>query len=144
VTTDPAAEFISEDDVHLCCGGYREHRYSCLSREWPATATPEIRRQAVRGDSIAPANAKIEDLVGGLDDKQRKQLTKILSGVWGHGHEYGSRLRTELVKTAGDWERIADENDNDSIESGEAEWAYRANELRSCASSLRMLAEDAG
>jgi hypothetical protein len=89
-----------EADDKPCCGGYREHRYSCPSREWPATATPEIRRQAVRGDSIAPANAKIQDLLPvGLDYAQRKHLTAILAGVWDHGREYGSRLRTELVKT---------------------------------------------
>jgi hypothetical protein len=94
MTTEPAAEFINEGDVHLCCGGWREHRYSCPSRVWPATATPEIRRQAVRGDGIAPANDKIQDLVPvGLDYGQRKQLTEILARVWDHGHEYGGRLR---------------------------------------------------
>lgn len=46
----------------------------------------------------------------------------------------------ELLKLADDWDKLADENDNDSIRSGEAEWAYRANELRSCAASLRVLA----
>jgi hypothetical protein len=76
--TSPAPD--DEAGGKPCCDDYREHRYSCPLREWPATATPEVRRGAVRGDSI---------------------------------------------------------------ESGEAEWAYRANELRSCAGSLRMLAEDA-
>lgn len=135
-----------DDEVYdlPCCGGYREHRYSCRLREWPTTATPEVRRVAVRSDSIAPAHAKIEDLVPvGLDYQQRKQLTKILSGVWDHGHEYGARLRTEVVKTAGDWEELADENDDDYSQDGDPEWASRANQLRSCAETLRMLAEDA-
>ena len=46
----------------------------------------------------------------------------------------------ELLKLADEWDKLADENDNDGIKSGEAEWSYRASELRSCAASLRVLA----
>ena len=73
-----------------CCGGYREHKYRCPDRAWPATATPEIRRQAVRGDFIAPAHARIEDLIPcGLDYQQRKRLTEVLAQIWDDGFEYG-------------------------------------------------------
>lgn len=76
--------------VHACCGSWPEHRYRCQNRTWPATATPEIRRQAVRGDCIAPAHARIEDLgVRGLDYQQRKRLTEILAQVWDDGFGYG-------------------------------------------------------
>jgi hypothetical protein len=76
--------------VHPCCGAYPEHRYRCAARVWPATATPEIRRKAVRGDCIALAHARIEDLgVHGLDYQQRKRLTELLAGVWDDGCEYG-------------------------------------------------------
>ena len=76
--------------THPCCGGYGEHRYRCADRVWPATATPEVRRSAVRGDCIAPAHARIEDLgVRGLDYQQRKRLTEILAQVWDDGCEYG-------------------------------------------------------
>ena len=76
--------------VHPCCGSYPEHRYRCPARVWPATATPEVRRLAVRGDCIAPAHAQIEDLgVRGLDYQQRKRLTEILAQVWDDGCEYG-------------------------------------------------------
>jgi len=79
--------------VHPCCGAWPEHRYSCENRVWPATASPEIRRQAVRGDSIGPAHAQIEDLgVRGLDYQQRKRLTGILAKVWDDGCEYGRRI----------------------------------------------------
>jgi hypothetical protein len=78
------------EPTYPCCGGHREHRYRCPARIWPATATPEIRRQAVRGDSIAPAHAQIEDLsVRGLDYQQRTLLTKILAQVWDDGYAYG-------------------------------------------------------
>jgi hypothetical protein len=113
MTTEPTT---AEADEKPCCGGYREHnrehRYSCPSREWPATATPEVRRLAVRGDSIAPAHAQIEDLVGGgLDYEQRKRLTEILAGVWDHGREYGSRAtsaeREIRARVAADLRRAA-------------------------------------
>lgn len=82
------------DAVHPCCGGYAEHRYRCPARVWPATATPEIRRSAVRGDCIGPAHAQIEDLgVRGLDYQQRRQLTEILARVWDDGFEYGRTSR---------------------------------------------------
>jgi hypothetical protein len=71
-------------------GSQLEHRYRCANRVWPATATPEIRRQAVRGDCIGPAHARIEDLgVRGLDYQQRKRLTEILAAVWDDGFGYG-------------------------------------------------------
>ena len=83
-------ETIDPEEVHSCCGGYLEHRYRCANRVWPATATPEIRRQAVRGDCIGPAHARIEDLgVRGLDYQQRKRLTEILAAVWDDGFGYG-------------------------------------------------------
>lgn len=79
-----------------------EHRYACENREWPATATPEIRQQAVRGDCIAPAHAQIEDLgLHGLDYQQRKQLTEILARVWDDGCAYGRRP-AQLAQTARD------------------------------------------
>jgi hypothetical protein len=86
-----------DETVYLCCGGYMEHRYRCANRVWPATATPEVRRTAVRGDCIAPAHAKIEDLARayGLDYQQRKRLTKILSGIWDDGFEYGRRITAD-------------------------------------------------
>jgi hypothetical protein len=81
-----------DDPAYPCCGGYAEHRYSCADRAWPATATPEIRRVAVRGERIGPAHAEIEDLVrGGLDYQRRKRLTEILSGIWDNGCKYGGR-----------------------------------------------------
>lgn len=52
----------------------------------------------------------------------------------------GQAARSSLAQLADDWDKLADENDNESIRSGEAEWAYRANELRSCAAALRTLA----
>ena len=79
---------MSGEQPYECCDGYREHRYRCPNRVWPATATPEIRRLAIRGDCIAPAHAQIEDLVrGGMDYQQRKRLTEILAGVWDDGFE---------------------------------------------------------
>jgi hypothetical protein len=85
---------VSTDDGFPCCGGYVEHRYRCPNRVWPATATPEIQRIAIRGDCIGPAHAQIEDLVRGvLDYQQRKQLTKILSGIWDDGHDWGAANR---------------------------------------------------
>jgi len=86
---------MADEAPYPCCGGYAEHRYRCANRAWPATATPEVRRQAVRGDCIAPANAKIEDLVHGLDYQQRKRLTEILSGTWDDGCEYGRRITAD-------------------------------------------------
>jgi len=86
----------AEDELapaHPCCGGYLEHKYRCPDRVWPATATPEIRRKAVRGDCIAPAHAQIEDLAHGLDYEQRKRLTEILARVWDDGFEYGQQSR---------------------------------------------------
>ena len=81
------------EPTYPCCDGYREHRYSCSNREWPATATPEVRRLAVRGDSIGPAHAQIEDLgLHGLNYQQRKRLTEILSVIWDDGYGYGRRL----------------------------------------------------
>ena len=81
------------EPIHPCCGGYREHRYRCPARVWPTTATPEIRRQAIRGDCIALAHAWTEDLgVRGLDYQQRKRLTGILAQVWDDGCEYGRGL----------------------------------------------------
>ena len=66
-----------EGTGYSCCGGYAEHGYRCPNRVWLTTATPEIRRQAVRGTCIGPAHAEIEDLVrGGLDYQQRKRLTR--------------------------------------------------------------------
>ena len=79
--------------VHVCCGAWPEHRYTCPERAWPATATPEIRRQAVRGDCIAPAHAQIEDLAHGLDYQQRTRLTEILAQVWDDGFGYGQQVR---------------------------------------------------
>ena len=80
--------------VHACCGSWPDHRYRCPDRTWPATATPEVRRQAVRADCIAPAHAKIEDLgLRGLDYQQRKQLTEILAQVWDDGFAYGQQVR---------------------------------------------------
>jgi hypothetical protein len=77
-----------------CCGGYSEHGYRCANRVWPATATPEIRRQAVRGDCIAPAHGRIADeIVHGLDYQQRKRLTGILAQVWDDGCDYGRQVR---------------------------------------------------
>ena len=88
--TETAEPAWDAERGYACCGGYREHRYRCPDRIWPATATPEIRRQAVRGDCIAPAHAQIEDLgVRGLDYQQRAQLTKILAQVWDDGFAYG-------------------------------------------------------
>jgi hypothetical protein len=78
------------DDGYPCCGGYAEHRYRCPNRVWPATATTEIRRTAIRGDCIGPAHAQIEDLVHGLDYQQRKRLTGILAGIWDDGHGWGA------------------------------------------------------
>jgi hypothetical protein len=76
--------------VHPCCGAWPEHRYRCAERTWPATATPEIRRQAIRGDCIAPAHARIEDTITrSLDYQQRKRLTEILAQVWDDGCDYG-------------------------------------------------------
>lgn len=87
--------------AHPCCGSWPEHRYRCPHRVWPATATPEVRRQAVRGDCIAPAHARIEDLgVRGLDHQQRKRLTEILAQVWDDGCEYGRRLRSLPISRA--------------------------------------------
>src|ERR1039458_9890845 len=84
------------EPVQPCCGGYREHRYRCPARIWPATATPEIRRQAVRGDCIAPAHARMEDRgVRLLDYQQRKRLTEILAQVWDDGFGYGRRIRED-------------------------------------------------
>lgn len=87
---------MSDDEltpVHACCDSFGpEHRYRCPERIWPATATPEIRRQAVRGDCIAPAHAQIEDLgVRGLDYQQRKRLTEILAQVWDDGFGCGQQ-----------------------------------------------------
>jgi len=88
--TETAEPAWDAERGYACCGGYREHRYRCPDRIWPATATPEIRRKAVRGDCIAPAHAQIEDLgVRGLDYQQRAQLTKILAQVWDDGFAYG-------------------------------------------------------
>lgn len=99
--TDSNSTLDDEVDDLPCCGGYREHRYSCRLREWPATATPEVRRVAVRSDSIGPAHAKIEDLVhGDLDCRQRKQLTEILAGIWDHGRGYGGRGVVTLAVAA--------------------------------------------
>jgi len=92
---------MTDEPGYPCCGGYSEHRYRCPARVWPATATPEVRRQAVRGDCIAPAHARIEDLgVRGLDYQQRKRLTEILAQVWDDGCEYGR----SGVPVAGDGE----------------------------------------
>lgn len=78
--------------VHACCGSWGpEHRYRCPERTWPATATPEIRRKAIRGDCIGPAHAQIEDLARGLDYQQRKRLTEILAQVWDDGFGYGQQ-----------------------------------------------------
>ena len=86
------------EPIHPCCGGYREHRYRCPARVWPTTATPEIRRQAIRGDCIALAHAWIEDLgVRGLDYQQRKRLTGILAQVWDDGCEYGRGLGSGMT-----------------------------------------------
>ena len=86
----------SEGTGYSCCGGYAEHGYRCPARAWPATATPEVRRTAVRGDCIGPAHAEIEDLVrGGLDYQQRERLAKILSGIWDDGDEYGRRVTAD-------------------------------------------------
>jgi hypothetical protein len=96
--TEPAWD---EERGYACCGGYREHGHRCEHRAWPATATPEVRRTAVRGDCIAPAHARIEDLhagllgVHGLDCQQRKQLTEILAQVWDDGFGYGQQVRPE-------------------------------------------------
>ena len=80
----------STEPVHPCCGGYSEHRYRCPERAWPATATTEIRRKAVRGDCIASAHAEIEDIcVRDLDYQQHKRVTEILAMVWDDGLEYG-------------------------------------------------------
>jgi hypothetical protein len=85
-TTDPG---WSEERGYACCGGYREHGHRCPHRVWPATATPEVKRQAVRADCIGPAHAEIEDLVRhGLDYQQRKRLTEILARVWDDGSGY--------------------------------------------------------
>jgi hypothetical protein len=87
---------FDDETGYSCCGGYSEHRYRCPNRVWPATATPEIRRTAIRGDCIAPAHAQIEDLVrGGLDYQQRKRLTEILAGIWDDGCEYGRRITAD-------------------------------------------------
>ena len=86
---------LDEDEAFPCCGGYREHRHACQERVWPPTATPEIRRQAVRGDCIAPAHAQIEDLgLHGLDYQQRKKVTEILARVWDDGCNWGRREAT--------------------------------------------------
>lgn len=85
--------------AHPCCGSWPEHRHRCPERVWPATATPEIRRLAIRGDCIAPAHAQIEDLgVRGLDYQQRKRLTEILAAVWDDGFGYGQRVQTEAER----------------------------------------------
>ena len=82
--------------VHVCCGAWPEHRYRCENREWPATATPEVRRQAVRGDCIAPAHAQIDDLgMGGKNYQQRKKLTEILARVWDDGFAYAREILEE-------------------------------------------------
>jgi len=97
-----------DEPVHPCCGGWREHKYRCPARVWPATATPEIRRSAVRGDCIAPAHAQIEDLMPpSLDYQQRKQLTGILARVWDDGFEYRRQLLGEPVRMAPSYERYA-------------------------------------
>jgi hypothetical protein len=93
VAANEGAKVFDENGSYLCCGGYREHKYRCPARVWPATATPEIRRLAVRGDCIAPAHAQIEDLVHGLDYQQRKQLTEVLALIWDDGFEYGQQVQ---------------------------------------------------
>lgn len=76
--------------VHACCGSWPEHRYRCPGHEWPSTATPQIRRLAVRGDCIADGHARIEDLLQcGLNHQDRKRLTEILAQVWDDGFAYG-------------------------------------------------------
>jgi hypothetical protein len=94
IERDPQA--VEQDDpVYPCCGGFAgafgEHRYRYPNRVWPATATPEVRRLAVRGDCIAPANAQITDLFGkDLDYAGRRRLTEILASIWGDGHDWGT------------------------------------------------------
>lgn len=84
---------VDDGPIHPCCGGYREHKYRCPNRIWPATATPEVRYSAVRGDCIAPAHAHIEDAgMGGKDYQQRKQLTEILARVWDDGFAYAQQI----------------------------------------------------
>jgi hypothetical protein len=91
-----AGQVTFDETGYSCCGGYTEHRYRCPNRVWPATATPEIRRSAIRGDCIGPAHAQIEDLVrGGMDYQQRKRLTEILAGIWDDGCEYGRRITAD-------------------------------------------------
>jgi hypothetical protein len=87
--TETTAPAWSEERGYACCGGYREHGYRCPHRVWPATATPEVKRQAVRAASIGPAHAEIEDLIPcHLDYQKRKRLTEILARVWDDGQGY--------------------------------------------------------
>lgn len=96
--TEPAWD---EERGYACCGGYREHRCRCTRRVWPETATPDVRRSAVRGDCIGPAHAQIEDLIRpALDYQQRKQLTGILARIWDDGFEYRQQLLSEPARMA--------------------------------------------